>query len=110
MIVAFTVQFAGPAAACEGKRTIFEDHFADDTNGWQAGSYWTISGGMLNITLAPDRNAWIVINGGFEFKEADVCVDLVFPSSGAENYPNMGLNFWMVGNNMVSATINQEGR
>ncbi len=83
--------------ACEGKTTIFEDSFTDDTGGWEVGSHYSISNGELNIKFPPDRNGWGITNGTFQAKEADICIDFEYPKSGLDLVPGLGVSFWEQG-------------
>lgn len=87
----------GSGLACEGKTTIFEDSFTDETGGWEAGTFYSIDKGELNIKFPSDRGAWVVLNGTFAVKNADICVDFEYPKSGLDLVPGLGISFWAQG-------------
>jgi hypothetical protein len=84
----------GTVFACEGKTTIFEDNFQDDSGGWEAEAFYSIQNGAMSIKFAPDRAGWGVTNGTFMAKNADICVDFQFPDKGLDLIPGLGLSFW----------------
>lgn len=100
---------SAPVLGCEGKTIIFEDNFRDATGGWVAGSHYSIENGLLTIHIKPDVGGRFVLNGTFPLKDADICADVVFPTTGADLNPALGIVFWMADDTAYSASINQKG-
>lgn len=85
--------FAGPAQACNGKSTILEDSFADDTGGWESDPVMKFENGAMAVTPTATGTVFRELNAGFLAKELDFCVDTVWPDK-IDNAPAFGLIFW----------------
>jgi hypothetical protein len=91
----FSLLAANAAIACQGKTVLFEDKFADDTGGWDPRptvSTVTFENSAMNIRMAKDRDSYQLQNVAFAFRDADICVEAVFPTTETDNV--VGLEIW----------------
>jgi hypothetical protein len=88
----FSLLAANAAIACQGKTVLFEDKFEDNTGGWDPFPSVTFENSAMNIRMAKGRNTYQEQNVAFAFRDADICVEAVFPAT--ESNDVVGLEFW----------------
>jgi hypothetical protein len=70
---------SGPALACKGGEELASDDFTDGT-AWTDAPEASFGSGKLSLKPKPDQYAWVFWNNGY-FDDADVCVDITYPSA-----------------------------
>lgn len=97
LAICMLVLATATASACEGKKVILEDGFVDELSGWEADPVIKIGGGAMTIALKADAQGTTEsnteLNKVFHVKDADLCVDAIFPTT-LEGEPGVGLVFW----------------
>jgi hypothetical protein len=79
---------AGPAVACQGKKVLFEDHFAAVNPRWEMWNQVKVQSGAMQITSTAGHIAPIFYKGE-AFDKADMCVDTIAPAVGDPKYLGM---------------------
>jgi len=83
---------ASPALACKGEE-IFSEDFSSSDGPWADAPWFKIAGGAAEFKLEAGNSGFISYLGG-NFKEFDVCVDIVNPPfKSPEGSPVAGLVF-----------------
>lgn len=90
----FSLLAANAAIACQGKTVIFEDKFEDDSGGWDPDKVVTFENSAMNIRVGKDSIQAPELNNAFTLRDADICVEAVFPTTATDNNPKVGIEFW----------------
>jgi hypothetical protein len=84
---------SSPALACKGGEELASDDFTDGT-AWTDAPEASFGSGKLSLKPKPDQYAWVFWNNGY-FDDADVCVDITYPSAKNPDGGVLGgLIFW----------------
>ena len=107
-MLALTVA-ASPALACKGEE-IYSEDFSSSDGPWANAPWFKIAGGAAEFKMEAGNSGFIPYLGG-NFKEFDVCVDIVNPPfKNPEAPPVAGLAFWFKDfQNMVAVLSSPAG-
>jgi len=86
---------SSPTLACKGAESLLRDDFSDEDPAWgiQDRNATDIAGGAMKLTSEPGH--FVQLNyQGMTFPAADVCIDIVAPSTPVKNTTQGGLGFW----------------
>jgi hypothetical protein len=85
----------GSGFACEGTNVVFEDKFQDDSGGWDPADSIKFGATGLDVDVGAEFTNFKELNSAFAVGDADICIDVAFPKTIANN-PSVGIMFWAV--------------
>jgi hypothetical protein len=82
------------ALACEGRTVIFEDKFEDDSGGWEANRDMSFGKAGLRQKFTSDDVSSLILNSAFTIKDADICLEAIWPAAATDDSFGFGIMFW----------------